>query len=714
MIPTISSNMPAQTNQKANGIATHHEYVRTSAPLTIHRGTPEYLSVIKPEALRDIRDYILDKTGALGVGKIGHELTNPTGTKFVFDLCLGEENDDEGGRITMDMEGDIVAYIEEEASDGNGQVDSGVNTVFINESTTTKTPGPSLDAAPRTEAARKARLMRSHKGVLLASLIVAADSDSPPLIEAMNDEDVDTSTTTPRHIPLAVFPQTSPDDDTSPEAVRTSYLPRSKGSTSLAAFIEAASHSPDPSSPSSSSQSDSDSDTDISSEPNAPSSSLSNTTKPIRLCYDPTFPGHVPCATHRMRRFGRSHIAATQLLRDRFEARCAATGYLGWYRAWVEVKWEMMEQDLRVGSGKGMGKVMVHGGSRLRFEIGVDEVQEGEDVVEEEEEVIWDEADGCDTRSDSLPEYEMLESSSSFEEDVDCPGASEMGDDSDTGDDGDEDGVGLEHGFVLEASSPFEETVGSYEETTAFGARLDGGGEGVNGTEVNHAKGSGHAEGISTMPDSPTPSPRTVHINNTSAHDTMSDKTSTRTSVFSRASGMTKSSRESCSTEDLACSQPVDALHIINCMVEGDERAVVPLATRAPSSASSHENSFEDFDFDFEAAPPEHEIVFDHIDDVVRDDGDSRPKVVAHDERDADGFAMPYEDDHSLYDFYGPAHVPFRRFRWARKMTERAKQVPPKIKKAKRELVKSSTRFTHILAGFVPAALTGRNPYEFA
>lgn len=346
--------MPAHRDPVSNEIATdiHH---RTNEPLTILRGSPEYLSVIKPEACRDIEDFILDETGEFGVDKIGHELTNPTGTKFVFYLCLDEENDDEGEGITMEMEGDIGAYIEEQASDANGQVDSGdaLNTTFINETTTTKTSDPSSDTASRTEAARKARLMRSHKGVSLASLIAVADSDTPPMVDAVDDRDIKTSPTTPTHNPIVVSPRTSPDNDTSPEVARTSYLPRSKGSTSLAALIAAASHFDLPSSATleSPDDPDSDSDTDILSETNTPSS-LHKTTTSRRPCYDPTFPGHAPCATHRMRIFGRSHIAATQLLRDQFEAKFAANGYVGWYRAWVEVKREMMERDLRRGRGR--------------------------------------------------------------------------------------------------------------------------------------------------------------------------------------------------------------------------------------------------------------------------------------------------------------------------------------------------------------------------
>ncbi|KAH7088709.1 hypothetical protein FB567DRAFT_627288 [Paraphoma chrysanthemicola] len=709
--------MPAQRGPKDNNTASNQEHIRNSAPHVVLRGTPEYISVIKPEARRDIEDFVLDNTGELGVDKIGHEITNPTGTKFVFYLCLDEENDDEGEGITMEMEGDIGAYIEEQASDANGQVDSGdaLNTTFINETTTTKTSDPSLDTASRNEAARKARLMRSHMGVSLASLIAAADSDTPPMVDAVDDRDIKTSPTTPEYSPLAVSPRTSPDDDTSPEVARASLLPRSKGSTSLAALIAAASNSPDhfPSSPSDDPDSDSESDTDISSETNTPSSLHKTTTSRRRPCYDPTFPGHAPCATHRMRIFGRSHIAATQLLRDQFETKFAATGYVGWYRAWVEVKREMMEQGF---NGK---MVMVHGGSGLRFEIGVEDEEE-EDVLddgavnaEEELEVMWDEVDGCDSRSESLPECEMLDSISSFEEDVDCPGASEMGDDPDAGADGDDAGVGFEDGFVRRSSSPFDETIGLFEETTEPGERLDEDGAGVGDTERNDAKASENAEGKGVMTEPPTPS-RIVHMNNISAQDTMSDKTSTRTSVFSRASGTTKSSRESRSTEDLVCSQLVDALHVINCMVEGEKRSVVQLVTRAISSASSHDNLFEDFDFDFEATQPGHKTLFDHIDDGFQDNGYRRPNVVAHDERVFDDFAAPYEDGDITIHLYGPEYVPSRRFRWARKMAEQVKKVSQKMKKAKRGFVKSSEQFTHTLAGFIPAALTGRDPFGCA
>src|SRR5690349_11609873 len=80
-----------------------------------------------------------------------------------------------------------------------------------------------------------------------------------------------------------------------------------------------------------------------------------------------------------------------------------------------------------------------------------------------------------------------------------------------------------------------------------------------------------HILALSTLPNTPTVLPRIIHINKPSERDGMSDKTSMQTSIFSRVSGTTTSSRESHTTVDRVCAQLFDALQLDSRIEESDK-----------------------------------------------------------------------------------------------------------------------------------------------
>lgn len=220
------------------------------------------------------------------------------------------------------------------------------------------------------EAARKTRLMPSHKGTSLAALIAgtsASDflpgeddienrslSTTPPSIITSKQMHASKSPSTPTKTRSSSSAGSSPDNDTSPEITRVSPVAPHRHGLSFAALIAAADLS------------ESEGGSDTASDPSDDHSPLLeykyvDTPRPedSRYCYDPIFRGRSPCDTREQLAYGKSAKAAIKLLRRRFAADHDATGDGSWYREWIVWKGE---------SGNPSGALM-HGGSMLRYEI---------------------------------------------------------------------------------------------------------------------------------------------------------------------------------------------------------------------------------------------------------------------------------------------------------------------------------------------------------
>jgi len=335
-----------------------HSPTTFSEPL---RGTAMALIAHSPATEADIQAYILNTCAA--IEKVGYEHIKPTGTKFVWvlvkeDLWPGQYYTNELLQMKTLVQEDGGVVLEEDTKEDFE--------IFC--------PGGEADSCSDAEAARKMRLMRSHKGTSLAALIAGASkSDFLPGDDGIDTESVPCSVTSKQSTPKSPSTPTktrpssparsSPDNDTSPEIARVSPTTPRRHGHSLAALIAAANLS------------DSEGDSNTASDASDDHSPLveykyADAPKPddARYCYDPVFPGHSPCDTREQLACGKSAKAAIKLLRRRFAADHDATGDGSWYREWIVWKGE---------SGVAAGELM-HGGSMLRYEITFEE-----DEVEE-------------------------------------------------------------------------------------------------------------------------------------------------------------------------------------------------------------------------------------------------------------------------------------------------------------------------------------------
>ncbi|KAH5407080.1 hypothetical protein HBI42_132890 [Parastagonospora nodorum] len=381
------SQIPRPTSRKNF----QREASRTHSPTAFvepFRGTAIALVAQSPATEADIQHFILGHCEA--IDKFGQELINPTGTKFAWlltkeDLWPGQYYTNE----LLQTKG-LVQEVGETVLDDVNKED--LEILFRDDE---------ADSDSVSEAARKMRLMRSHKGTSLAALIAGAS-----VSDFLAGEDrIDTtsvhitppsgitskqSTTKSPAIPTKTrsSPPTnaSPDNDTSPEVARVSQYTDHHPSPSLAALIAAADLSE-------SSQEDSDTESDANEDcPPLVRYKYINTPEPASCspCYDPTFPGHSPCATHEQLAYGKSAIAAIKLLRRRFEAEHDATGDGAWYREWIVEKGE---------SGIPAGALM-HGGSMLRYEIMYEDEEELENDEHYDESSFLYELDEDDLQSE--------------------------------------------------------------------------------------------------------------------------------------------------------------------------------------------------------------------------------------------------------------------------------------------------------------------------
>ena len=393
---------------------------------------------------RDIQGYVSDKYP--GFDKVGHELIKPTGKKFVYHLSLSPVETG-ATRITPGMAAAMAAFIgeveqldvpeimvtcpstagsvsdydedfedwlEDDTEDDTIKIPSttkvgeALNTSICSSYTEdiSSTPTSSKSLSPTSpDAARKARLMRSHNGTSLASLIATADAAA---LRTASDSSFDTAAEMKNGEPAVrtISSQTyasrrSAASNTKAETNGKPRLVRSQKSTSLAALIAKAAATvetyPDV---------DSDSDSDASTENSDDSAdAYAQEYDPMNYkfirgyCYDPGFPGHSPCATHLPGGKGKSSDVAVRVTQDRFMDSHYKTTPMRRYKDWCTLKYEF-------------GQEMVHGPSDLRLVKAIDdneeEVQAG---VEWEDEAILP--------SSSLPHITIEEQSSSFEVNVD-------------------------------------------------------------------------------------------------------------------------------------------------------------------------------------------------------------------------------------------------------------------------------------------------------
>ncbi|KAH4406856.1 hypothetical protein HBI81_139020 [Parastagonospora nodorum] len=701
------SQIPRPTSRKNF----QREASRTHSPTAFvepFRGTAIALVAQSPATEADIQHFILGHCEA--IDKFGQELINPTGTKFAWvltkeDLWPGQYYTNE----LLQTKG-LVQEVGETVLDDVNKED--LEIIFRDDE---------ADSDSVSEAARKMRLMRSHKGTSLAALIAGAS-----VSDFLAGEDrIDTtsvhitppsgitskqSTTKSPAIPTKTrsSPPTnaSPDNDTSPEVARVSQYTDHHPSPSLAALIAAADLSE-------SSQEDSDTESDANEDcPPLVRYKYINTPEPISLgpCYDPTFPRHSPCATHEQLAYGKSAIAAIKLLRRRFEAEHDATGDGAWYREWIVEKGE---------SGIPAGALM-HGGSMLRYEI----------MYEDEEELENDEH-----YDESSFLYEL-----------------------------DEDDLQSEEEVSLESSSPFDCTVGVYvhpieEAIGSLSGDITGGNcenddlriKEVNG-ELHY--GDAHWSHISTPPLAT----RTIHIRNASMNDAWGDLSSVRTSILSKRSmATTKSSCTSVSASDLDHSilinaldlgiavhkSRVDFVSLNEVLAKGfrphsagditlptDERreyAISAPPTRKVSIISLRPRARDD-DGSLCAlgtwmAPDEPEHVASNINHPLKSTTSAVNVISPTNVEDASSttasagrlthFVEHLDDADSEAD-YNPTTLgnlsnnkPSRREKWLGKMKSEGEKMSGQVQAA----VKSTKMFTRTLVGFVPAALGSRSPF---
>ncbi|KAF1846433.1 uncharacterized protein K460DRAFT_367220 [Cucurbitaria berberidis CBS 394.84] len=459
-------------------------------------------------AKRDIQGYIMGQYKA--VDKSGHELTNPTGTKFVF--CLGLDNDDVSDSLEPDAKIALEEYVN--AEEDNNLILSPVRR--LRHATTTSQEEPltdcvehyiedytddgitvlsTIDEVEEDDLSdsssditavelsnvvidRKARLMRSHRMPSLAQIIASADPNDLPSPEKSDTEsdsvsdygddleDITQKVDYHRFLPLADSDeglednskQTSSTESATDTVVDIEYprnndhkslLKRHDGKVSLASLIASAKDD--------GFLVDDDLDPDEDADISPSSHRRVSYYFAVKPCLDPQFSGHGSCHSHEQRAFGRSAASAVRTLRDRFVFKHHANGHAkrhgGTYRKWNVAKWET-------------GAIMVHGPSSLRNEV----VYEDDDDVEEED---------VEVSSISLPVVthdgpgDGLNSvlSNSSEEDVDGPSfrVGEGFDASGSGEDDEADFVFEEGDTLLEAdivqapSSPVDEIVDEYE-----------------------------------------------------------------------------------------------------------------------------------------------------------------------------------------------------------------------------------------------------------
>ncbi|KAF2029633.1 hypothetical protein EK21DRAFT_89576 [Setomelanomma holmii] len=680
---------------------------------TILRGDPQMLSALCSAAVRDIKAYVVDEKDIVGGSKQGHGWNQPAGTSFVLMFCLEDCKEERSG----DHTGNIWAYCadedeeqeapihfvsdrladlstsvqaREEALDSKSASDSAEEDLAIGgiknqdgeldaaDQQVTKTATSSsaidphqsgcssdqhgtmaraivnkvedtseiqgtellsnaiiLDTAESrklitdedmdAEAARRARLLRSHKVVSLAALIAAANRDEPLVEDAADAGDIKPSPNTSETIAAPTPPTTSPDNDTSPEAAHSPCLQQSRpilsqtlhpNSTSSPMTMTLLSESPSPS-------------------PAATPSSLA-----MR---------HAPCAKHITRKYGHSCNAAIHMLRDHFEARHSSTGHVGWYQAWCEVKPN--------GSGD-----MVHGGSRLRYEVtGEDEDRnvltwlEGTETSSKYavDDPNWDDSELVVSNS-PLPTPTVDDVSSHFDE----------------------------HAASLttlqRSSSPFDDTVGLPDE------------------HLGHEDATIAESSCSQVDDrdihlnTPSPAPRISNIRDARAADEMSENTSPCTSVFTRKSVTTNSSRESHGMTEVRHSPVLDAFDLdLDLYFEANKgKAGQPII----SSPRESKNIAVGHDSHLECSSPN--ITMESSAESAVDN-DPLPQNSA-------GHHYPAET----------LRTSSRKHRWTKKCLHPVREFPDKLRQARHSMGTTTKRFTRTLVGFVPVALAGRNTFQ--
>lgn len=785
----------------------------SSFPTTeLVRGTARALFTRTRVAKYDIQDSIAEQYE--GDGKIRRENIEPTGTRFVWDLT-GEDywpgeihlteqyiNGDVEDEVVLpaimitspsesaksvcdnglgqehlahdrETKDNLSAVLDEEDSDDASPVVTAAHLGLLapdEPSATTPTKSPpntiqtiSLSSDLSPEAARRARLMRSHKSTSLAALIASADD----LEEPLEDDASDTSSVlTPLHIdhiinahnqeittkkynalnslkipsksPLSSPASISPDNDTSPEVARTLPLMRSRDGPSLAALIAAADASIFP---------DEDDYPDTASDHSneeAPLIQYTYSTTPTSLfwrpCYDPTFPGHSPCDTHQQHPYGRSADAALRVLRRRFEALHDVTGDGAWYREYILQKGETGNQQ-----------TMVHGGSALRNEVTHEEEDEYDESVflyklyEGDHELLGDDvlvSIYLFTHPSIGPDFPLQHSSSPFDDTIGVY-ATPPKEHADSSVHYDDHGLGFEVSFLF---SLLSHNANRMQEP--------------NSSLENVADDTVH---LST----PTPISRMIHIRNASMNDAFSIKSSMRTSVFSKQSSTTtKTSHTSINSGGIEYSQLVDALDlggdqqhtfrnssavsvdggdrpstadkVTNGVVMRDQRVGSSSKLRPVSTISARCDAGDDFSVD--------DFSLLALGTWVAHDAYGRPGTkiadpinhAADDERLSSGaptihiallenvssnspfeanrpacFVEHIEDTESEFDyepfFLAPrtTHKTSRQRQCVEKMKSTAKKISGKA----HDLVKSTKHFARTLYGFVPAVITARNPF---
>ncbi|CAO2655042.1 Nn.00g117750.m01.CDS01 [Neocucurbitaria sp. VM-36] len=170
------------------------------------RGDAQTLFKMSSAAKRDIQGFIAGQYKA--VDRMGHELTNPTGTKFIFNLSLSDH--EEAFVLSLDAKAVLVNFIHEKhesepialascpplkypASTQSQEpmhncIEDYMKTYIQHGTTALSTieevdeddtsilpPIPTFEKSSTLDSDRKARLMRSHNTPSLAQIIASAD-----------------------------------------------------------------------------------------------------------------------------------------------------------------------------------------------------------------------------------------------------------------------------------------------------------------------------------------------------------------------------------------------------------------------------------------------------------------------------------------------------------------------------------------------------------
>ncbi|KAI4676747.1 uncharacterized protein J4E84_009341 [Alternaria hordeiaustralica] len=308
---------------------------------------------------RDVQGYIVGQYKA--IKQMGHEHITATGTKTVFFLGQAQQ-EEEFDILDEDMKTDLGEYInEDEDADRSwrGVCD------FMQKIPTSKAVAPTefkdkniLD----TETPHQARLMRAQSAPSLARCIANASFDSAgsETDSDSEDDDIDLELKIENALssfakkveeledvtgalsitpPGRTYSDAHPFTPSPPKDIDIPYpcgpkqnsrLRRHSGNRSLASMIA---HVEDHRTPSRSSPSAS-----LSSCPLPAGTTYSVIRKP---CYDPSFEGHSPCATHDEGSCGLSADDALDMLQERFGiVHCATAGTGFDCREWLEYKLE--------------------------------------------------------------------------------------------------------------------------------------------------------------------------------------------------------------------------------------------------------------------------------------------------------------------------------------------------------------------------------------